>query len=177
MPRGGRRANAGRKPKLDFMTGWSIGLDCEDIWREHMRTRLERPQRQFIEDDTALQDYWDQVNKIPVGERKQWLASHEAREHSVAIDEELSRLGQGRVVTFRVSAPYGVRRSIIKTLWKRWRARIPHLTESSVERAWKTTRRLEADCRAELADAEADGSLSRRHGPDDPPDDGGSTLV
>lgn len=173
MPRGGRREGAGRKPALDFFETLRVGGLCEERWRQDIQARLTKQQRQFVEEDTALKDFWDQVNAIPQAERKAWLASAAASEHSKSIDEELHSRGQGRVVNFRVSAPYGKRKTIIKCV-----AKANGLTYRRVEEAWKQFRAFESSLRKDPADREpGDGSIARVPGPDDPPDDGGSSPV
>lgn len=173
MPKGGKRPNAGRKPTLDFFETLRIGDLCEERWRQDIQARLADQQRQFVEIDTAMQDFWNQVNAIPLSERKAWLASEEAQEHSKCIDKELRSSGQGRVVSFRVSMPYGKRKSIIACV-----AKANGLTPRRVEAAWRELRKFRRSIREDRADHEpADGSIARVPGPDDPPDDGGSTLV
>jgi hypothetical protein len=173
MPRGGRREGAGRKPALDFFETLRVGGLCEERWRQDIQARLTKQQRQFVEEDTALQDFWDKVNAKSQAERKAWLASTEASEHSKSVDEELHSRGQGRFVSFRVSAPYGKRKTIIECV-----ARANGLTHRCVEEAWKQFRAFERRLRKDSADHESsDGSIARAPGPDDPPDDGGTSLV
>lgn len=150
MPRGGRRAGAGRKPKFDEWDRIALGAACE--------------KRATAAQNEALKHVWaakpgvaelrtlhEEFRRIPLDERRQFYASHEGQELASEVEQQIraTQRTPDFVVetkrTFEVAAPRAknLRQTIIKDVAaefsNRWGVEV---TAGAVDKCWKEYRAL-----------------------------------
>jgi hypothetical protein len=118
---GGKREGAGRKP-VDF----NLVLKVGQAYSELERQEYEAQKYALLNDETNLQEFFDDINSIPVAERKDFIGSDYHMEHSESVNDELKTLGQPADVhghsprLIHVTRPYGsitrIRREVADTL-------------------------------------------------------------
>jgi hypothetical protein len=86
---GGKREGAGRKP-VDF----NLVLKVGQAYSELERQEYEAQKYALLNDETNLQEFFDDINSIPVAERKDFIGSDYHMEHSESVNDELKTLGQ-----------------------------------------------------------------------------------
>ena len=88
MPRGGKRAGAGRKPGsvLSFDVRFDIGLECESRW-ETLRDERAKAERAKLLSIGEYNDRIAEVQAIPVADRAAYLASYEYEYHASDVEE------------------------------------------------------------------------------------------
>ena len=86
---GGKREGAGRKP-VDFNLILKVGQACSELERQE----YEAQKYALLNDETNLQEFFDDINSIPVAERKDFIGSDYHMEHSESVNDELKTLGQ-----------------------------------------------------------------------------------
>jgi hypothetical protein len=150
MPRGGKRAGAGRPISVDFYEEIVIGSRCEQLWSDAQQQLVDRLLAgRFRETDKVRA----RLDSIPVAERTKWLRSdaHQdylddfefALKEQQGIDAYDERVGQ-RVHSIRKPRPKGVRNHIIKQVAEEETAkRGKPISQSIVERCWKRFRSFE----------------------------------
>lgn len=166
MPRGGKRAGAGRKPgrtfsRLDCMR---IGGHCERLWRKACK---ENEEQAISERLGIVRRIWAKVQGVPVSDRKSWLGSAKGEEYLEDVDSALCedqgtpwedapwedevpgqfrRKKINRVVEIRPKRPKGLHNSIIKQVAKEETRRLGRrVSERMVLECWKEFRRFEKD--------------------------------
>ena len=132
--RGGRRLNAGRKLKLDVYQRLSVGAECERLQNEMVRRRAEILEEEAYQ-TTALPDFYEWINSIPLGKRSAFLKSKDFEDHAKGV------LGE-RMVLDKASK-YGTRRRVVANVakWATLRFAVPILP-SFVEDCWEEFRAL-----------------------------------
>lgn len=154
MPRGGKRAGAGRKPGRTFslLDRFRIGGHCERLWREVCK---ENEERAISERLRIARKEWVKAQAVPVSDRKRWLGSKDHKEYLEDVEFAL-REDQGisaddsikpdRVVRIHPKRPKGPRNSIIKQVAEEETRRLGRrVSERMVLECWKEFRRLEKD--------------------------------
>ena len=86
---GGKREGAGRKP-VDFNLVLKVGQAHSELERQE----YEAQKYALLNDETNLQEFFDDINSIPVAERKDFIGSDYHMEHSESVNDELKTLGQ-----------------------------------------------------------------------------------
>jgi hypothetical protein len=105
---GGKRKGAGRKP-VDF----NLVLKVGQAYSELERQEYEAQKYALLNDETNLQEFFHEINSIPVAERKGFIGSDYHLEHSASVDDELKTLGQPADVhenssrLIYITMPYG----------------------------------------------------------------------
>jgi hypothetical protein len=150
MPRGGRRAGAGRKPKLDFLNALDVGAECEVRYRQLQKLADEcRINDQLSTPE--LEEYRAELDAVPIAERQAFLDSIEGREIRELIDEAIRqrqrtpKMYDGptnrlfRITTKRLK---GVTDAICEEVAADYAPRFPNvgLTPRYVRECWKLCR-------------------------------------
>ena len=142
MPRGGKRAGAGRKSALDVMETISVAAQCASRWRAISECRLAAEK----ENHFRKSDYHAAVARYRESGWRDETAlediEYSRREmDGMAPDDEADA---PRLVSFRVPRPYGARASVIRDVaaWATTRFGKP-VSSRAVERAWKILRSVE----------------------------------
>ena len=86
---GGKRNGAGRTP-VDFNLILKVGQACSELERKE----YEAQKYALLNDETNLQEFFDDINSIPVAERKDFIGSDYHMEHSESVNDELKTFGQ-----------------------------------------------------------------------------------
>lgn len=83
MPRGGKRAGAGRKPgrKFPLLDRLRFGAHCERFWREAYK---ENEERAISEKLREVRKEWAKAQAVPVSDRKRRLGS---KDHKVYLED------------------------------------------------------------------------------------------
>ena len=156
MPRGGKRAGAGRPPTREWLEGFAIGQACEVLWRSAEQDAGDERLRKLPHADEvhALQAA---ANAIPVEQRRAWVASDHHDDHvgdlecwlhrraGTQFDEERGMFvaKAPRGVEVSKKPPRGTRQRIIAEVASRY-----GISEHTTNRLWKAYRRFERELRA-----------------------------
>ena len=150
MPRGGRRAGAGRRSVLTDMERFAIGARCEERWRAAAQANEDAA---IAKATPRVQQEWAKARAVPVSERKAWLSSYAGREHLDDVEfalredqriEAEDELEAARHVRIRVKRPKGQRQRIIEAVAADESVRRGvRISARMVERCWKEFRAVQ----------------------------------
>lgn len=150
---GGPRLGAGRPRKWSFEAVLTIGQSCEVKWRE-ASTEAFAARLAALPHADEIGARWEEVQAIPVWQRKAWIESEAFEDHSGDIgswlhkragtrfdDETATYAGAApRLVTLSTKPPRGTRQAIIREV-----ATNTGLVESQVDNLWQEYRRFERE--------------------------------
>ena len=159
MPRGGKRAGAGRKPERTFslLERFRIGGHCERLWREACKENEEKAISErlgivraawakagLVDGDEHLEDeYLEDVDSALCEDQG---ISWEDAPWEDAVLGRFRRKKINRVVEIRPKRPKGLHNSIIKQVAKEETRRLGRrVSERMVLECWKEFRRFEKD--------------------------------
>lgn len=161
MPRGGKRANAGRRPKLSDLDRIRVATDCEKAWQMAMDAR-ELDAWRSIKELSDVDSLTRSAQRNLLREGRSWLQTEAREAHTADMDIEVEELRQRaagtgaeqspsftRLVTVIVRRPYGVRASIMAEVANAWSSRlgIP-ISVATVKKCWDDHRRAIRICEA-----------------------------
>ena len=156
--RGGARANAGRKPKLDAMQRCAVGISCES----RMGTMADELVHKKLNKILSAIEYDDAVALNREGlsrDGPRYVNSDDFRYSRTFIDEELLAAAResaarvhvaGRWVNIPRARPQSVRPGIIAEVAAEWSERLGYpISSSTVKKCWDEWRSIEKRMRAE----------------------------
>lgn len=143
---GGKRPGAGRPKKWSFEVILRVGQACENKWRDEVARAFDAASAKMFGFDADLVALWEAVQKVPLGERRAWLAGADGEMHQADVEVELDVLtGRGeaktepsKVVSISSKPPRGTRKRIIASVAAQF-----SLREPEVDNLWQAYRRFE----------------------------------
>lgn len=101
---GGKRPGAGRPKKWSFEVMLRVGQACENKWRDEVARAFDAASAKMFGFDADLVALWEAVQKVPLGERRAWLAGADGEMHQadveVELDEQCEIIGRGLIRQF-----------------------------------------------------------------------------
>lgn len=135
--RGGKRPNAGRKPKLDPVERLLVGAECERRWTAPVQ---EQVNNYF---DEVTEDYREATAKahaIPLDKRLAWLGSDDFAQYRADIEIEREFLNTSpRNVS--IKRPF-TRSDVILSVREAWQGVHGQVSISTITRCWEEYRAL-----------------------------------